>query len=318
VIMTPVFIWTIVFVISLYVLIRASDYFTGAAAKIGLSFGIPDFIIGVTIVAIGTSLPEIVSSVIAVLRDSSEMVVGNVIGSNIANIFLVLGVAAVIGKKLKITYDLVHIDLPLLMGSAFLLAITIIDGKFTLLEALLCMCGLIVYLLHAVSVEKRRTGVKTQRSPKPGKELRGKTFVVLVLSSFFIFIGAKYTVETVIQLSILLHVGTEVIAASAVALGTSLPELMVTISAARKGMPEIAIGNVLGSNIFNALAVMGIPGLLGILIIPQNILLFGLPMMIIATFLFFFMGQDKEITQWEGWLLIIFYIFFILKLFNIG
>jgi cation:H+ antiporter len=318
VIMTPVFIWTIVFVISLYVLIRASDYFTGAAAKIGLSFGIPDFIIGVTIVAIGTSLPEIVSSVIAVLRDSSEMVVGNVIGSNIANIFLVLGVAAVIGKKLKITYDLVHIDLPLLMGSAFLLAITIIDGKFTLLEALLCMCGLIVYLLHAVSVEKRRTGVKKQRSPKPGKELRGKTFVVLVLSSFFIFIGAKYTVETVIQLSILLHVGTEVIAASAVALGTSLPELMVTISAARKGMPEIAIGNVLGSNIFNALAVMGIPGLLGILIIPQNILLFGLPMMIIATFLFFFMGQDKEITQWEGWLLIIFYIFFILKLFNIG
>jgi cation:H+ antiporter len=318
VIMTPVFIWTIVFVISLYVLIRASDYFTGAAAKIGLSFGIPDFIIGVTIVAIGTSLPEIVSSVIAVLRDSSEMVVGNVIGSNIANIFLVLGVAAVIGKKLKITYDLVHIDLPLLMGSAFLLAITIIDGKFTLLEALLCMCGLIVYLLHAVSVEKRRTGVKKQRSPKPGKELRGKTFVVLVLSSFFIFIGAKYTVETVIQLSILLHVGTEVIAASAVALGTSLPELMVTISAARKGMPEIAIGNVLGSNIFNALAVMGIPGLLGILIIPQNILLFGLPMMIIATFLFFFMGQDKEITQWEGWLLIIFYVFFILKLFNIG
>jgi len=315
---TPVVIWIVVFVISLYVLIRASDYFTGAAAKIGLSFGIPDFIIGVTIVAIGTSLPEIVSSVIAVVRHSSEMVVGNVVGSNIANIFLVLGIAAVIGKKLTITYDLVHIDLPLLMGSAFLLAITIVDGKFTLLEAMLCMSGLIVYLLHAISVEKRRTGVMAQKEIKLGKELRGKTFVVLVLSGVFIFIGAKYTVESVIQLSALLHLGTEVIAASAVALGTSLPELMVTISAARKGMPEIAIGNVLGSNIFNALAVMGIPGLIGTLVIPQNILLFGLPMMIIATLLFFFMGQDKEITQWEGWLLIIFYVFFIVKLFNLG
>lgn len=316
--MTPVFIWIIVFVISLYVLIRASDYFTGAAAKIGLSFGIPDFIIGVTIVAIGTSLPEIVSSVIAVVRDSSEMVVGNVIGSNIANIFLVLGIAAVIGRKMKITYDLVHIDLPLLMGSAFLLAMTIVDGEFTLLEALLCMSGLIVYLLHAISVKKKRTGVKAQEPPKLAGELRAKTFVVLVLSGAFIFIGAKYMVESVIQLSVLLHLGTEVIAASAVALGTSLPELMVTISAARKGMPEIAIGNVLGSNIFNALAVMGIPGLLGTLVIPHNILLFGLPMMIIATLLFFFMGQDKEITQWEGWLLLLFYVFFIIKLFNVG
>lgn len=315
--MTPLILWIILFVVSLYILIKASDYFTGSAEKIGLSFGIPDFIVGVTIVAIGTSLPEIVASIVAVVRDSPEMVVGNVVGSNIANIFVVLSIAAIIGKKIKITYDLVHIDLPLLMGSAFLLTITIVDGVFSFLEALLCIAGLIVYLLHAISIEKKRVDVKRPKESESRGELRWKTFAILVVSGFFIFIGAKYTVESVIRLSELLNIGKEVIAASAVALGTSLPELMVTISATRKGKPEIAVGNVLGSNIFNALAVMGIPGLIGTLVIPQNILTLGLPMMLIATLLFFFMSQDKEITQWEGWFLLIFYVFFIVKLFNL-
>lgn len=313
----PLILWIILFVVSLYILLRASDYFTGSAEKIGLSFGIPNFIVGVTIVAIGTSLPEIVSSIVAVVRDSPEMVVGNVVGSNIANIFVVLSIAAIIGKKMKITYDLVHIDLPLLMGSAFLLTITIVDGVFSFLEALLCIAGLIVYLMHAISIEKKRVDVKRRKESESRGELRWKTFAILVVSAFFIFIGAKYTVESVIRLSELLNIGKEVIAASAVALGTSLPELMVTISATRKGKPEIAVGNVLGSNIFNTLAVMGIPGLIGTLVIPQNILILGLPMMLIATLLFFFVSQDKEITQWEGWFLLIFYVFFIVKLFNL-
>jgi cation:H+ antiporter len=138
------------------------------------------------------------------------------------------------------------------------------------------------------------------------------------VSAFFIFLGGKYTIESVIKLSELLRIGTEIIAASVVALGTSLPELTVTITAARHGRPEIAIGNVLGSNVFNALAVMGIPALLGPLVIPYNIITFGIPMMLIASLLFFFMAQDKEITQWEGWLLLIFYVFFIGRLFKIG
>jgi cation:H+ antiporter len=114
--MSPVILWVIVFAGSLYVLIRASEYFTRAAEQIGLSFGIPDFIIGLTIVAIGTSLPEIVASVFAVLRGSSEIVIGNVVGSNVTNIFLIVGVAAILGRKIEIFYELVHIDLPLLMG----------------------------------------------------------------------------------------------------------------------------------------------------------------------------------------------------------
>ncbi len=310
-------VWVIVFIVSLYVLIRSSDYFTRAAEQIGLSFGIPDFMVGLTIVAIGTSLPEIVSSIFAVLSNSSQIVVGNVVGSNVTNIFLILGIAALIGKKIRITYELIHIDLPLLMGSALFLAVTVWDGAFTLFEAVLCLAGVVVYMLHAVfTKEKRGTVVRGGRRQR--KRIGWQTVVMLVLSALFIFVGGKYTIESVIALSEMLRIGTEVIAASVIALGTSLPELAVTIAAARRGRPEIAVGNVLGSNIFNALAVMGISALIGNLVIPHNIITFGIPMMLIASLLFFFMGQDKEITQWEGWFLLIFYVFFIGKLFAIG
>jgi cation:H+ antiporter len=311
--MLPTFIWFIIFVVSLFVLVRASGYFTESAEKIGLYFGLPDFIVGVTIVAIGTSLPEIVSSIFAVLRNSSEIVIGNVLGSNITNIFLVVGLEAIVGRKLKINYELIHIDLPLLMGSALFLTVTIWDGAFTLPEAILCLAGAVVYFFHAVSTKKKRAGIITNQGLKTRK-IEWKTVIIMFISAFFIFLGGRYTIESVIKLSGVLNIGKEIIAASAIALGTSLPELVVTIIAARRGRPEIAIGNVLGSNIFNALAVMGIPALIGNLTIPQNILTFVLPMMLIASLLFFFMSQDKEITSWEGWLLLIFYAFFIMKL----
>jgi cation:H+ antiporter len=310
--------WFVVLLVSLYVLIRASDYFTSSAERIGLSFNIPTFIVGVTIVALGTSLPEIISSIFAVLSDSSEIVIGNVVGSNITNIFLVVGVAALLGKKMKVTYELVHIDLPLLMGSALFLAVTVWDGTFTLFEAMLCLAGITVYLLHAVSTKKRRRKRGHTATEESGRErVTGKTVFILALSAFFIYLGGRFTIESVIRISEILDIGKEIIAASAVALGTSLPELVVSITAARKGEPELAIGNVLGSNIFNALAVMGIPALIAPLTIPVSIVTFGIPMMLIASLLFFFMAQDKEITNWEGLLLLIFYVFFIGKLFNL-
>ncbi len=310
--------WFLLLVVSLYVLIRASDYFTSSAERIGLSFNIPTFIVGVTIVAFGTSLPEIISSLFAVLSDSSEIVIGNVVGSNITNIFLIIGVAALFGKKMKVAYELVHIDLPFLMGSALFLAVAVWDGTFTLFEAMLCLAGIVVYLLHAVSAKRRRRKrghTSTEESDSEG--VTGKTVFILAISAFFIYVGGRFTIESVIRLSGILDIGKEIIAASAVALGTSLPELVVSITAARKGEPELAIGNVLGSNIFNALAVMGIPALIAPLTIPISIVTFGIPMMLIASLLFFFMAQDKEITNWEGLLLLIFYVFFIGKLFNL-
>ena len=305
----------LMFVGSLLLLIKASDYFTMAAEKIGVFFKIPAFVIGVTIVAVGTSLPELASSIIAVLNGASEIVAGNVVGSNIANIFLILGLAAILGKKLEISHELIHVDLPILMGSAFLLAFMLWDGVFTWEEGVLSLLGLAIYLFYTVTSEQADEAAKEKKVSKK-RSLSWATIALLIGSSGFIFLGARYTIVSITQLSGIFNIGKELIAVSAVALGTSLPELMVTISAAKRGNPEMAVGNVLGSNIFNSFVVMGIPAFIGDLVVTQDILSFSLPVMLVATIMYFFMTQDKQITKWEGWFLMLFYVFFIGKLFE--
>ncbi|MBD3210681.1 calcium/sodium antiporter [Candidatus Micrarchaeota archaeon] len=308
--MMDVLYWAFIFAVSLAILIKSSEYFTLSAEEIGIYFGIPSFVVGVTIVSLGTSLPELVSSVIAVLSDSTEIVTGNVVGSNIANIFLILGIAAIIGKNMKISYELIHVDLPMLFGSAILLTLTLWDGVFTSTEAILAILGAVIYIAYTASSVKERGG----KSKQKGK-MSAATVGTLIVSGAFIYLGASYTIESVIRLSELLNVGKEIIAITAISIGTSLPELMVSASAARFGRAEIAVGNVLGSNIFNSYLVIGVPALIGPLKVTETIIDLGLPMMVVATFLYFFMTQDREITGWEGMVLILFYVLFLGKLF---
>ncbi|MBR8827970.1 MAG: calcium/sodium antiporter [Gomphosphaeria aponina SAG 52.96 = DSM 107014] len=293
-------------------LIKASDYFTDAAEKIGVILGFNPFIVGVTIVAIGTSIPELVSSIFAVLKDSSEIVIANVVGSNIANIFLILGVAAVIsGKHLAVEYDLAEVDLPLFVGSAFLLALTVRNGELYPGEAILLLLGFVVYTLYAVNSAKENEPEEDSELSEESKENPLKQTMILVVSAVFIFLGANFSIDSLVKLSEILNIGKEVIAVIALALGTSLPELFVSISAAKKGNAELAIGNVVGSNIFNAFVVMGVPGLINHLEIPETVLTDGVPVMLAGTILFFFTTQFKKVTRWEGWLFLIFYLWFV-------
>jgi len=317
--------WPLIFLASLAVLVKASDYFTDSAERIGIAFGISPFIIGVTIVAVGTSTPELVSSILAVMKGSPEIVVGNVMGSNVTNILFILGLSAIVGKKMVTSYELANVDLPLFVGSAILLSLMVWDGAFSLAEALLCLALFIVYLLYAISVE-RVADEAVARSLEAGgggvghptkRRLDPLVYLKLVLSVFFLYIGANYTIVSVVKLSEMVNIGTEIIAASAVALGTSLPELVVSVKAAAMNKPELALGNILGSNIFNALGIMGVSALFGTLVIPEIITSFVMPMMIVATILYFVIIWEKEITLWEGWMLVIFYIFFLGKLFGL-
>ncbi len=313
--------WGGIFAVSLAVLLKAADYFTESAELIGKFFGLPSFIIGVTIVAFGTSLPELVSSILAVTSGVPELVAGNVVGSNIANIFLIIGISALVGRTLHLGYEIMSVDLPILMASTFLLAASCWDGVFSLPEAILSFLSLALYLTYAVSTQEEQEEKKEEKKGKEEKKEKKKKFpqkdlFILLGSSLFVFLGAKYTIDSVVVISEMLKISTVIIGASVVALGTSLPELIVSMKAARKGKAGIAIGNVLGSNIFNALGVMSVARFFGPLEIPSDIISFGIPMMIIATFLYVFMVQDKKITRWEGGFLVIFYIFFIGKLFG--
>lgn len=306
--------WIIIFVASILALVKAAQLFTGAAERVGRYFGMPSFIVGVTIVAFGTSLPELLSSIYAVGAGSSEIVIGNVLGSNISNVFLVLGISAIMAGRIETVYDLVRVDLPFLAGSAGLLAVTVWDGRFTLPEAFLCLGALVVYLLYTLATAREEGD---DASDEPAKSLDRNTVLILLGSVALLYFGARYTVEALLKLSVLTHIGTEIIAVSVVALGTSLPELVVSVTASRQGNQGMVIGNVLGSNIFNALGVMAIPRLFGPLALPTDMLDFPLPMMLLATLLYLLITQDKEITKWEGWLLLLFYVLFIGKLFNL-
>lgn len=305
--------WGLVFILSLVVLIKASEYFTDSAESLGHHFGVPSFVVGVAIVALGTSLPELASSIFAVVGKSSEIVIGNVIGSNIANIFLILGITAVVGRKFKVKYELIHVDLPMLVGSAFILSLMIMDNVFTLFESLLSLGGATIYVLHATRVKREahaELGTDAQ-AKRESRTLGWKVPVTMLTSVLAIYLGARYTVESVINLSDVLNVGPAILAVIPVSLGTSLPELAVSITAIRQKKPEIALGNILGSNVFNAFAVMGVAGLFGTILVPRNIVSFGIPMMLVSTLLYFFITQDREVTRWEGWLLILFYVFFL-------
>lgn len=316
--MIELFGYIALFIVSLALLVKSSDFFTEAAESLGIYLGFPRFIVGVTIVSIGTSLPELVSSIFAIWDNSSEIILGNVVGSNIANIFLVLGCAAVISQRLSITYDLINVDLPLFVGTGFFLALTVWDFKFSTGEAILALIAYGIYLFYTISIAQAENQSidGSQENPETEKKFPFKDLIILILSSAGLFIGAKYTIEAVIQISEIINIGVEIIAVTAVAVGTSLPELIVTISLARKENPETAIGNVLGSNIFNTFVVMGIPGLMGNIIIPETILKQALPLMVVGTILFVFATQDKQVTKWEGLLFFIFYMWFIGQLFH--
>lgn len=313
--------WLGVFILSLAILIKASDWFTDSAEKIGLFFKLSPFIVGVAIVAIGTSLPELMSSITAVQQGSSEIVFGNVVGSNVANIFLILGTAAIVAGKIQLRYEIASVDLPLFVGSAFLLGLMLFTGKFSLGESILCLVAYGVYLMYTMThsdleIEEPKDGELNDIEPN-NASFPIRATAVLIVSALLIYFGAKYTVQSVEQLSALLNIGKEIIAVSALALGTSLPELTVSIVCVRRGSHDVAVGNVLGSNIFNSLVVMGVPRLFGELQIPKTTLIEGLLEMLCGTILMFFVVQDKQITRWEGYLFIIFYIWFIAQIYSL-
>lgn len=293
--------------VSLFFLIKSSDWFVDSAEKIGLSLGISPFIIGVTVVAFGTSLPELASSVASVQMGSSEIVAGNVVGSNITNIFLIIGVTAFVGKGIKMKYNIIDMDIPLLIISSFFLWLFMRDGQIGVLEIILLLGGLVVFLFNSFGNGK-------EDEPEEKIKVKAKTYLILAASGILIYFSSEYTVIGLKGIAETLAIKKEIVSLGALALGTSLPELVVSISAIRRNNHGIAVGNVLGSNIFNSYAVIGIASLFGPLNITSDITEFSIPVMIAATILFSFMSISGKIGRWEGFMLLLLYVYFIREL----
>ncbi|MFH1582146.1 MAG: calcium/sodium antiporter [bacterium] len=323
--------WIIIFIVSLAVMVKGADWLLESAEKIGLAVGLSRFIIGVTIVGIGTSFPELISAMVATFRGFTEIVSANAIGSNIANILLIVGFAAVLGRKLTVTKSLIDLDIPLLAASTVILLGVVWDGQITFFEAILMMLAYVVYLLYTITYKEeedteeiqevlpsrqtRRKHVKQEENgPRP--KLGVKDFIFLALGIVGLAFGSKYLIEAVVQLSDILKIGIGVISITAVAVGTSLPELLVSAKAALQKKSEIALGNIFGSNVFNALVVIGLPGLFKTISLDEQTFTIGVPTLILATFLFIVSGISRRIHIWEGLFFLMIYILFLAKLFN--
>ena len=329
------FIWIIIFIVSLIVLVKGADWLLQSAEKIGLALGISPFIIGVTIVGLGTSCPELISAIMAALRGVTEIVPASAIGSNIANILLVIGISAIIGRKLIIHKSLIDLDLPLLAISTVLFLGIAWDKQITFVEALLLLLAYSIYLLYSflyreeeteeiyevLPARAERRKLQSQKISKKKAIKRPKIgikdFLILGTGIIFLMFGAKYLIDSVIELSKILGIGAGAISLAAVALGTSLPELLVSIKAALQKKSELALGNVFGSNVFNLLVVVGVPGLFRTLQIDEKTFSLGLPVLAVSTFLFIISGISRRIHIWEGAMYLIVYIFFIGKLFGL-
>ncbi len=315
--MLSLLIWIIIFIVSLAILVKSSDIFTDSSEELGLYYKLPKFVIGVTIMAIGTSLPELVSSIAAIMQNNSEIVTGTVVGSNIANILLVFGVIAMFSKKFKLKYNAAKVDIPIFFIATSLLIVFALDGSIKFFEGIILLTFLILYLFYTIKKKGAGLDEEIEQIEHISRMDIFKEYLTLVISLFFIMLSANFTIKAVTNISELVGIGKELIALSVVAFGTSLPELMVSISSIKKNNVEMAIGNILGSNIFNILAVVGIPAIFKTLIVAPSLLSIAIPFLIIASISFVLIIQYKEINKWEGIMLLLIYVIFILKTFNL-
>jgi cation:H+ antiporter len=320
----------LIFILAITFLVLGADFFLKSAEKIGLAFGLSPFIVGVTIVAFGTSFPELFTAMTAAFMDVTEMIPANAIGSNIANILLVVGFSAVVGGKLVITKNLIDIDLPLLaIGTVILIGVVFPWGEkdtavISRPESIILLVTYVFYLLYTflhkddtteqekipTRKERRKHIILENKEKKERPKVDIRDWALLLISGIVLAFSAKYLVSSVVSISELLGIGVGVISILAVAVGTSLPELVVSVKAAMKGKPEVALGNVFGSNVFNSFIVIGLPGIFREIHIDEQTLSIGFPIMVLATLLFVISGISRRIHNWEGIFFITLYIIF--------
>lgn len=297
----------LIFVVSLTALIKGADFFVSSAEKIGLSFGISPFVIGATIVGFGTSLPELASSIAAVYAGASEMIVGNVIGSNVFNISAALALVAIVSGNVKLEKDIMTNDIPMLVFSSMLMYFVLYDFHISYFESFILIAGVVIFLLYTLKDDEDK--VDKDKRPKA----ISKDYLILAGGMVMVYFGAIYTIDSVVFFAEKMNVSTHLIGLTVVAFGTSLPEIVVSLAAARQGNASMAVGNVLGSNIFNSFAVLGIPRFFGDIEINHEILKFSLPFMVSLTVLLAIISISKRITRWEGWLMLLAFAFYIVE-----
>lgn len=299
-------------------LIKGADFFVDGASSTAQNFKVSKMLIGLTIIAFGTSSPEFAVSMQSLAKGSTDMLLGNVIGSNILNILLILGVAAVI-HPIKIKDNTVKKELPLCMLISSLLVVLFLDIKLanatinqiTRSDAIVIILFFTIFIYYLISLVRQKK--ETNEDEKPQFKL-GKSLLFVALGLIGIILGSNMVVNNASSIAIKLGLSERIIALTIIAFGTSLPELVTTIVSSSKGEQDLLLGNIIGSNIFNACVVLGIPVAIYGTITPSSFNYIDLIALVGSSCLLFLFAETKRtITRFEGILMLIaFAIYYIL------
>jgi cation:H+ antiporter len=306
----------------LVALVVGAELLVRGASKLALSFGISPLVVGLTIVAMGTSAPEVAVSVGAVMGGQTDIAVGNVVGSNIFNVLFILGISALIAP-LVVHAQVIRQELPIMLGAALLLVVMGWDGSITSLEAALLLVLTVVYTVFLIVQSRRATAAKSTEyndeiepaAPGAWDAKLPAQIGLIVVGLAFLVVGSEWLVSSAVVFAKSLGVSDLVIGLTIVAAGTSMPEVATSVTAALKGERDIAVGNVVGSNIFNILGCIGLSGVVagttGLVLAP-SILTFDIWVLLAVTLAcmpIFLSG--REIARWEGGFFLAYYVAYV-------
>lgn len=300
-------------IIGFFFLIKGADLFVEGAASIARKFNVPAMVIGLTIVAMGTSAPEAAVSITSSLAGQNDMSVANVVGSNFFNILIVLGVSAILAK-LPVQKDTIKKDTPFLLFVSVLLLLFSLDLNINRIEGLVLLVVFAYFLVSTVKGSKKSSSNSVSQS-EVAMEMEvyeevslSKTILLSILGILGIILGGDMVVNSATDIATSFGMSANLVGLTIVAVGTSLPEFVTSIVAIKKGETEIAIGNVIGSNIFNILLVLGLATTIKPITISMLALMDIIFMVAITVLLYIFMKKDNSLVKKQGLILIAIYI----------
>lgn len=293
-----------------FMLVKGADWFVDGASGIAERFGIPQLVIGLTIVAMGTSLPEAAVSITAAMKGSADITIGNIVGSNILNILIILGLTALV-TRVSVQNSTVKIEIPFMIFiTAILLALGITGNEINLWEGIILWLLFLVYLLYLLKMAKQNPQMEEEGEKQEEAQPLWRLLVGVVVGICLIVLGSDVSVDAATVLARMMGMSERLIGLTIVALGTSLPELVTSVSAARKGKADIAIGNIVGSNIFNILFVVGTTALITPVAFAANFIVDTAIAIGAGALLLLFVWKDKAIGKIAGFVFLIGYILY--------
>lgn len=305
----------VILIIGFFFLIKGADLFVDGAASIARKFNIPSMVIGLTIVAMGTSAPEAAVSITSSLAGQNDMSVANVVGSNFFNILMVLGVSAIIAK-LPVQKNTIKKDTPFLLIVSVLLLIFAFDKNISRIEGIIFLVIFVYFLYTTVKSAKNTEGstslsdneIAVSDNDIPTDTPMFKTIILSLIGIAGIIFGGDMVVDSATSIATMFGMSANLVGLTIVAVGTSLPEFVTSIVAIKKGETEIAIGNVIGSNVFNILLVLGLATAIFPIAISTFALIDIVFMVAITILLYLFMKKDNCLVKKHGFIFIILYI----------